>query len=668
IVWLADHGYNRLDAVEVPGDFAVRGGIVDLYLPGEQRLPNGDEVIGLPVRVDFFGDQIERVTTFDLDSLGSGQKLNAIELVDLKGDLSQSGDGCSFLKYLPKNAAVVLVDPLEIAEQGKSYLDRLPDQRGVYPLKAVLDNANPYRIVQVSPFEQKDTPVTLVGHLDPRRVKVPVRSLTRFETHAKAALSELKDLAETNDVAVFCSNESERKRFVELLDLEHKGLSKKVDTPLGYLHRGFIFGDELRDTGEMPLALLGHHELFNRFEKRRRVKKVAAGKAVDSFLDLNIGDYVVHVAHGIAKFTGMSTMDRDGKTEEYLTLRFADEGQLYVPASRISLIQKYVGGPGGHPNLSKLGSGSWEKQKDKVAEAVMDMASDLLEVQAARAAEAGTAFPPDTEWQREFEAEFPYDETDDQLTAADEIKQDMTLPRPMDRLLCGDVGYGKTELAMRAAFKAVEFGRQVAVLVPTTVLAEQHERSFRERFADYPFAIESVSRYKTKGEATDVLKRLKKGEVDIIIGTHRLLSKDVEFADLGLVVVDEEQRFGVTHKERLKQMRAMVDVLTMSATPIPRTLHMSMVGVRDISSLTTAPRDRRSIVTEVLAYDEERIKLAIHRELQRNGQVFFLHNRVNDIETITAKVKALVPDARVIHGHGQMADGELEKVMTQFIR
>ncbi|HMB95195.1 MAG TPA: transcription-repair coupling factor, partial [Tepidisphaeraceae bacterium] len=326
------------------------------------------------------------------------------------------------------------------------------------------------------------------------------------------------------------------------------------------------------------------------------------------------------------------------------------------------------GGFSGHPQLSRLGSGAWEKQKAKVSEAVMDMAAELIEVQAARAAEPGVAYPPDTEWQREFEAEFPYEPTPDQLTGAEEIKQDMQKNRPMDRLLCGDVGYGKTELAMRAAFKAIEFGKQVAILVPTTVLAEQHYRSFRERMADYPFSVESISRFRSPKEQKDIVKRLGKGEIDILIGTHRLISNDVKFTDLGLVVIDEEQRFGVTHKERLKKLRQTVDVLTMSATPIPRTLHMSMLGLRDISSLTTAPQDRRSIVTEVMAYDKNRIKLAIMRELQREGQVYFVHNRVHNILEMADEIQQMVPDARIIVGHGQMGEGQLEDVMLKFVR
>ena len=414
--------------------------------------------------------------------------------------------------------------------------------------------------------------------------------------------------------------------------------------------------------------LLGHHELFHRYEQRRRVKKVIASRPVDSFIDLKVGDYVVHVAHGIAKFTGVQQITKDGKSEEYLTLRFADNATLHVPAARINLIQKYIGGFSGHPTLSRLGSGSWEKQKQKVSEAVMDMAAEMITIQAAREAELGTAYPADTEWQKEFEAEFPYEPTQDQVTAAEDIKADMQKRRPMDRLLCGDVGYGKTEMAMRAAFKAIEYGKQVAVLVPTTVLAEQHYRSFSERMADYPFKVESISRFKSAGEQKETIKRLAAGEIDILIGTHRLISKDVKFSDLGLVVVDEEQRFGVTHKERLKQMRSTVDVLTMSATPIPRTLHMSMLGLRDISSLTTAPQDRRSVVTEVIPFDRERVKQAILRELMRGGQTYFVHNRVANILEVAEEVQRLVPEARILVGHGQMADGEMEEAMLGFIR
>jgi transcription-repair coupling factor (superfamily II helicase) len=671
IVWLCEHGYNRLEQVEVPGDFAVRGGIIDVYIPGEFEQA-GDQV-GLTVRVDFFGDEIESIRTFDIDSLGSGKPLESVRLIDLKGKLDDV-QSTHLLAHMPADTLVVLWAPLEIAEQARSYLVRLPEEiKGIYPLDAILRAAQPFARLELSQFE--GGAVTLMGAEAAPHFRLPVRSVQKFETVAKEALRELAEMAGASDVVVYCENEGERERFVELLGHEQPGVKGKVATALGYLHHGFVWGEEGAEArghdgtkAQRPIVFVAHHELFHRYEQRRKVKKVINSRPVDSFLDLKVGDYVVHVAHGIAKFTGMQTLTKEGKQEEYLTLRFADNASLHVPAARINLIQKYIGGFHGHPQLSRLGSGAWERQKERVSEAVMDLAAELIEVQAAREAEPGVAYPPDTDWQREFEAEFPYEPTDDQVTASEEIKQDMQKPRPMDRLLCGDVGYGKTELAMRAAFKAVETGKQVAVLVPTTVLAEQHYRSFKERMASYPFEIDSISRWKSGREQKDTVARLGRGEIDVLIGTHRLISQDVKFKDLGLVVIDEEQRFGVTHKERLKKLRRQVDVLTMSATPIPRTLHMSMVGLRDISSLTTAPQDRRSVVTEVTQFDTNRIKLAIQRELQREGQVYFVHNRVSSIVGIAEQIQSLVPEARILVGHGQMAEGELEQIMLQFIR
>lgn len=679
ITWLSDHGYNRVEQCEVPGDFAVRGGIIDLYLPGE--LDEQSDLVGLPVRIDFFGDQIESLKRFELETLGSGEPIDVVSVVDIRGQISGTTAQTHFFSYLKEDSIVVLHQPLEIQEQARSYLDRVPDIRGIYPLNAVLRHAGEFRVLEMSEFDQGLTSIpTLVGDKESVRQALPIRSMQKFETVPAKAIHELAELAREHDVVVFCENEGEQKRLREMLDTEEPGLSDRIDLSIGYLHRGFVYEPVVGFSGDVssaspesmifprPLALVGHHELFHRFEIRRRTKRVINARPVDSFLDLQVGDYVVHVAHGIAKFMGLRTMEKDGQTEEYLTLRFADDATLHVPAARINLIQKYVGGFSGTPRLSRLGSGVWEKQKEKVADAVMDMAAEMIEIQAARSAEIGTAFPPDSEWQKEFEAEFPYTPTPDQLTSAEEIKQDMMKPRPMDRLLCGDVGYGKTELAMRAAFKACEIGKQVAVLVPTTVLAEQHYRSFRERMASYPFVIESISRLKTRRESSMILNDLAAGRVDIIIGTHRLLSKDVKFHDLGLVIIDEEQRFGVSHKERLKKLRVQVDVLTMSATPIPRTLHMSMLGLRDISSLSTAPQDRRAVVTEVMAYDKQRIRLAILRELQREGQVYYVHNRVQDILEAADGIHQLVPEARIIVAHGQMPEGKMEEAMLKFVR
>ncbi len=668
IEWLSDHGYKRLEQVEVPGDFAVRGGIVDIYLPGEFAESPGQ--VGMTARLDYFDDQIESIKRFSLDNLASQGALPEITLTDVRGGLPDIAASVSLLAHLDERAIIAFWQPLEIQEQARSYIDRLPDMRGIYPLDSILRLSGRFARLELSPFAAGSgvLPALVQGKEVPS-VRLPVQSLQRFETDAKQSMKELAELVTTHDVAVFCSHTGEEERLAELLEQQQPGLTEKLSIVRGYLHRGYVL--EVNDGkvgSSRSLAQVAHHELFNRHENRRRVKREIASRPVDSFLDLQVGDYVVHVSHGIARFTGIQTTNKDGRIEEFLTLRFADDAALHVPATRINLVQKYVGGLGGAPTLSRLGSGVWEKQKAKVGEAVMDMAAELIEVQAARAAQVGHGFPADTDWQNEFEDSFPYTATVDQLTANTEIKRDMQQPRPMDRLLCGDVGYGKTELAMRAAFKAVEAGKQVAVLVPTTVLAEQHERSFKARMSEYPFRIESVSRFKSAGEAKDILKRSAEGEVDILVGTHRLLSQDVKFKDLGLVVVDEEQRFGVTHKERLKQMRKTVDVLTMSATPIPRTLHMSLLGLRDISSLTTAPQDRRAVVTEVMTYDANRIKLAILRELQREGQIFFVHNRVQTIHETAEKIRQLVPQARIIIGHGQMEEGQLEQVMLKFIR
>ncbi|QYU66471.1 phosphate ABC transporter ATP-binding protein PstB [Leptolyngbya sp. 15MV] len=432
-----------------------------------------------------------------------------------------------------------------------------------------------------------------------------------------------------------------------------------------------------------------YHELLHRYHTRRRAVRLRAARAMDTFLDIAPGDYVVHAEHGIARFLGLGAIKaprrrapaegeqvpaplrearRTQEPEEYLTLEFAGGSKLHVPALQIDQVQRYVGGFKGKPQLSTLGGQRWKAQKQRVADSVRDLAAEMLRVRAAREHMPGIRYPGDTAWMREFEAEFPYEETEDQLAAIAEIKRDMESPRPMDRLICGDVGFGKTELAIRAAFKAAEFGKQVAVLVPTTVLAEQHERTLRSRLSGYPFRIESLSRFKSDAQQRQIIRDAAKGQIDILVGTHRILSDDVRFADLGLVVIDEEQRFGVEHKERLLRLRLTVDVLTLSATPIPRTLHMSMLGLRDISSLTTAPLDRRAIVTEVIPFNERRVQQAIARELAREGQVYVVHNRISDIFSFADSIQKLAPGARVVVGHGQMDPHTLEDVMLRFMR
>lgn len=650
--WLDDAGYNRVDAIEEIGDYALRGGIVDVYPPGNTPA----------VRLDFFGDTLDEISEIDLESMGSGRKLKDARLIGATSDAVLEMDGTvGFWTLLPDDCVVVLCETLEINEQARGYYTRLEAPTGIYPPQSVAKHLDKLAVVEINQY-------AAAGLDAARRIDLPVRPLRNFEQDSAKAIAELVELAtgedgEEHDVTVLCGNDAEAERLGQLL-----GESKeRVVSKVGYLYRGFVW--EGIAKSQAPIAVVPHHELFHRYHTRRRIRRVGASRAIETFLDLEVGDYVVHTHHGVARFKGLRTMQREGvDPEEYLTLEFAEKAKLHVPASQIELVNKYVGGFAGRPPLSKLGGKRWSKQKEQVAEAVEALAKELLRVQAARASMPGHSYGDDTVWMQQFEAEFPYQATDDQLAAIAEIKRDMRNTQPMDRLICGDVGYGKTELAIRAAFKAVEGGKQVAVLCPTTVLCEQHERTFRERMADYPVRIEALNRFKHAPDMRLSLEGIANGTVDICIGTHRLLSDDVTFRDLGMVVVDEEQKFGVEHKSKLMRFRVTVDMLTMSATPIPRTLNMALLGLRDISSLSTPPADRRAVVTEVSPYDEPRIRRAIVRELNRGGQCFFVHNRVQSIHTVAAELRALVPEAKMVVGHGQMTGRELEEVMLQFIR
>lgn len=672
IEWLADAGYTRRETIEEPGEFAVRGGIIDVFPAGGASVE--------PVRLDFFGDEIERITEIDLETMGSDRRLEEVEFIAATFDPNIADEGTSFLNVVPDHAIALLCETLEVTEQARGYFERLTDSRGTFGPPAVLKLLQErfHAFCEINHFSHGSSAADVV-------VELPIEPLPPFSREISDAIPEFASLLADNDrsVLVPCEKEAEHQRLSELLTEKAPKVSKKPIAKVGYVHRGFSF----EPASGKKLSIVPYHELVHRFHARRGMRKLRAGRAMDTFLEIDKGDYVVHSEHGIARFEGLRLMnpdrlgksrklgppakkisDDEGELQEFLTLEFASGSQLHVPALKIDLVQKYIGGFSGKPPLSKLGGQKWKRQKEKVIESVRDLASELLRVRAARESLPGVRYPGDTNWQKEFEAEFPYQETDDQLVAVAAIKRDMQSDRPMDRLLCGDVGFGKTEMAIRAAFKVAESGKQVAVLVPTTVLAEQHERTFRDRFAGYPFRIESLSRLKNTKQSNALLASLRKGQVDVIIGTHRILSKDVKFADLGLVIVDEEQRFGVEHKEQLLRLRLAADVLTLSATPIPRTLHMSMLGIRDISSLATPPADRQSIVTEVVPFNRQRAKRAIARELSRQGQVFWVHNRVHDIISAADDVRSLAPDARVIYGHGQMPATELEKVMLKFIR
>ncbi|NBO91397.1 MAG: transcription-repair coupling factor [Planctomycetia bacterium] len=676
--WLAERGYQPVEAVDSAGQFSRRGGIFDVFAPDDDA----------PCRIELFGDEVESLRRFSPDTQRSLGSIDTAEFSGIPGlDSRCWGEGGSptlpysppsphsdsaasasattghFCDYLPTSSTIVLIETEELIEQGRAYHERISDSTGLFSVEGVFQNLLRFPSVKISALPAPGIEAA---------VSLRVESVERLSGEVARVRDELDAVAERDVVLIACQNDGERKRLLEVLSTGKLAQSDRLRLVPGRVRAGFRLVGDITNV-----VVLGGQEIFHRDDTRPLMpRRRLESRAIDSFLELNEGDLVVHVGHGIARFRGMQMLERETGTgtgkrkslEEHLTLEFRDGVKLYVPVSKIDLVQKYVGGQKSDPELSKVGGVSWNNKKARVEQAVQDLAVEMLQLQAIREAQPGEAYPVDSQWQREFEASFPYQETPDQLTTLGEIKHDMERPRPMDRLVCGDVGYGKTELAIRAAFKAIDTGRQVAVLVPTTVLAEQHYRTFTSRISGYPFVVHCLSRFRSGSEQKRIVELLATGGVDVIIGTHRLLSADVRFNDLGLVIVDEEQRFGVEAKERLKRLRSQVDVLTLTATPIPRTLHLSLLGIRDISNLETPPPDRLAIETRIVRWDESLIKNAIVRELNREGQVYFVHNRVHDIETIRTKLKKIVPEARIAIAHGQMTDSELERGMLQFVR
>jgi transcription-repair coupling factor (superfamily II helicase) len=665
--WLVARGFERVSAIEQAGEFSVRGGILDVFPP--------DAVD--PFRIEFFGDEVESIRLFDLETQRRVEDVESFRLLavapagtSVAGDEAPSeeprqshtfadlGDSC-LIDSLPKESWVILSELSDLVSEGRLYRERLVNPRGLFSTESVLARCQQFATITLAAISDA---------ADELSVHLQTESIERFTGKRSEVLEELAEAVEQDEhVLIACHNAGERERLQELLSEKTPQLASRVSLCLGAVHRGFRLVRE-------KIVVISDDELFQRQDVRRAqsqrvrgTKRRLESRSIDSFLDLKRGDLIVHLSHGIGRFRGMKLLEKEGFSEEHLTLEFADQVRIYVPVSLIHLVQKYVGSAGTSPKLSKLGGTGWEKRKQRVAKAVTDMAADMLRLQAAREYSEGIVYPPDSHWMQEFEASFPYIETPDQTLAISESKQDMERSRPMDRLICGDVGFGKTEVAMRAAFKAVDAGKQVAVLVPTTVLAEQHYRSFSDRMAEFPVTIEVLSRFRTRQQQHEILERMKAGKVDIVIGTHRLVQKDVKFEDLGLLIIDEEQRFGVDAKEMLKRMRLSVDVLTLTATPIPRTLHLSLLGIRDISNLTTAPRDRVAIETRTCRWDGELIRRAIVRELNRGGQVYFVHNRVYNIEEIAERIQQIVPEASLAIAHGQMAERELERSMLQFV-
>jgi transcription-repair coupling factor (superfamily II helicase) len=620
---LGEAGYEPVSQVAMRGQFAVRGGILDIFAWNHTQ----------PVRIELFGDEIESIRQFDLDAQTSVEHLDTCTIL-----LAESGEqNCALREYIRKTDITLNVNAA-FGEARVHVLAAAQTADGPEDFSAAFFDHG------LGEFEVGDFVV------DEGRRRQFFRQLEEWRSQDWCTY-------------IFCNNEGEIERLRELIpEEEHEHLTFAI----GAIARGFTF-----PAGE--LAVLSDAELFGRYRNTRarrlamrRMREQANRTHID-FSELNEGDYVVHLEHGIGKFLGLRQFATDDKEEEVLTLEFDDGARVYVPLEQSFLVSRYVGVGKKAPALSSLGDVRWAKAKKNAEEAIYSYAAQLLNIHAQRETSHGFAFPPDSKWVGEFEASFLYKETPDQLTAIAATKTDMESERPMDRLICGDVGFGKTEVAIRAAFKAVMGGKQVAMLAPTTVLAQQHYQTFRERMSDYPVRVEMLSRFRTKAEQHKTVKELREGGVDIVIGTHRLISGDIQFKDLGLVVIDEEQRFGVRHKERFKEMFKLVDVLTLSATPIPRTLYLSLMGAKDMSILETPPANRIPTETIICGYDERVIRDAIQRELARQGQVYFLHNRVQTIERIALRVKELCPGARVEIGHGQMDENDLEEVMQRFV-
>jgi len=624
---LSGSGYERVAQVTTRGQFAVRGGIVDLY---SWQAP-------LPVRLEFFGDNVESLREFDIDTQTSVRDLRKIDIL-----LGGAGDQSGFIRdYIGKEDLIIEIEPEEATE------NLMALSRQVVQISEGWIESGPEDFS--SAFQDCDIGEFAVGDF--------LLAEAKRDQFIKRVNEWRKNKAR---IVVYFQTEGEIERFRELISAD---VLQDVDLVLGTLARGFCFPPA-------DLVVLSAAELFGRFapHARRRLYHAERHRDQIDFSELNEDDLVVHLEHGVARFAGLTRIPTTTNGEqEVLALEFADEAKLYVPLEQAYLVSRYVGVGKRSPQLSSLADSKWARAKKNAASSIFDYAGKMLAVQAERETVPGHAFGPDTKWQREFEHSFPFRETPDQMKAIIDAKIDMEQPRPMDRLICGDVGFGKTEVAIRAAFKAVMDGRQVAVLAPTTVLAQQHFEVFRQRMLDYPVRIEMLSRFRSQGEQRKILELLHQGGVDIVIGTHRLISGDVVFKDLGLVVIDEEQRFGVLHKEKFKELFKLVDVLTLSATPIPRTLYLSLVGVKDMSTIETPPLNRLPVETIVCGYDERIIRDAINRELERQGQVYFLHNRVQTIDRVREKIVDLVPQARVEIGHGQMDSDELEEVMARFV-
>ncbi|WAA12345.1 transcription-repair coupling factor [Fervidibacillus halotolerans] len=722
-------GYVRSDMVSSPGEFSIRGGIIDIY-----PLTETD-----PLRIELFDDTIESIRSFSVDTqrsktekeevtIGPAAEMifekthydrivkklekgltNSLQIIkdekvkeelinQTQYELEQLKSGTTpdqIFKYLAfaydhpaslldyvQDQALLLVDEVNRVVEMKESLEKeeaqwktslLEEGKIIHDVKLTHDGWNMivhsrFPVLYFSLFLRH-----IPGVSPQNIVNVSSKPMQNFHGQIHVLKTELERWRKSKFTIVFLGADEERiQKLEKVFDDYDVDVSLNKEGKQLFPEKPQIVKGNLNNGFELPmfkLCVITEGEIFNKRSKKnvKRNQNISNAERIKSYSELNIGDYVVHVNHGIGKYLGIETLQINGVHKDYLQIKYQGNDQLYVPIEQIDLVQKYVGTEGKEPKIYKLGGSEWKRVKRKVASSVEDIADDLIKLYAERQVSKGFAFSKDTDLQREFEVSFPYQETEDQLRSIEEIKRDMEKPRPMDRLLCGDVGYGKTEVALRAAFKAIMDGKQVAILVPTTILAQQHYETMRERFQDYPIKIGILNRFRTRKQQQETLKGLKAGTIDIVVGTHRLLSKDVQFRDLGLLIIDEEQRFGVTHKEKIKQLKSNIDVLTLTATPIPRTLHMSLLGVRDLSVIETPPENRFPVQTYVTEYNLSLVKEAVERELARDGQVYYLYNRVEDIERKAEEINQLIPDARVTYAHGRMNETELENVLLSFL-
>jgi len=653
---LIDQGYTRVKFVDNPGEFAQRGGIFDVF-------PFSGEY---PVRLEFFGDEVDSIREFDPDSQRSIAYLDVAHLVPNVDQLDKEHKRDLF-QYLDDNTLVILYNsPLVYAELEKRFQSA---GEKFLSLREKIDNeilAPDNFFLSPDVFKENiiNRPSIFMGGLlsyvkSDWNYTLNASPQPDFNATIKLLKANIRDLSDKNyDIYILCDNEGQRDRFEDLLGEHTK--QNRYHLSIETIHQGFLLHNK-------AIAIYTDHQIFNRYHRpniKRQRKR--GGISFKELRDLNVGDFVVHVDYGIGKFAGFKKIKVRNTEQEAVKLKYKDDSVLYVNISSLHKLQKYSGKDGAQPKLTKLGTGEWARKKAKTKKRLKDIARDLIKLYAKRKAQKAFAFEKDNEWQTELEASFRFEETPDQATAIESVKEDMESPTPMDRLVCGDVGFGKTEVAVRAAFKCVMNHKQVAILVPTTILADQHFQTLKERMANFPVNVETISRFRTKAQQKEILKKTAEGKVDILIGTHRLTSKDVKFKDLGLLIVDEEQRFGVSAKEKLKEFRATVDVLTLTATPIPRTLHMSLMGARDLSIINTPPPNRQPVYTEIHSFDSALLRDAILQETSRGGQVFFIHNRVKNISEFADMIQKLVPNVRVRFAHGQMTGTQLEKIITQF--